>query len=158
MIYKWKDSSRFKADAEKVQDELKKIGDNIKPDDVVKYAEKKRSELNKCFEWDDSKASHLYRLDQARQILRSIVFIPEESKKEQIEYEIRAYENIVENDERSYKLTTEILKDEELAEQLIISIIKNIREYERKLTSYQHIGKNIINVKFLLQDFLKKVS
>jgi len=37
---------------------------------ILKEAKKKNSPLNSLFEWDDAKASHEYRLSQARSIIR----------------------------------------------------------------------------------------
>jgi hypothetical protein len=39
---------------------------------VLNEAKNKKSSLNKCFEWDDSRAGHLYRLIQARTLIRSV--------------------------------------------------------------------------------------
>lgn len=70
---KWKIDGIFKADAQKVYSE---IGDmQTTPEDVLRKAEDPESELHKCFEWNDSKAAEKYRLVQAREILRSIVYV-----------------------------------------------------------------------------------
>jgi hypothetical protein len=47
-----------------------------KAEDVIKFAQNKNNPLHKCFEWDDKKASHEYRLWQARKLIVSVQFIP----------------------------------------------------------------------------------
>jgi hypothetical protein len=44
----------------------------ITPDKIVKEASNKNSLLHPIFEWDDSKAGHNYRLQQARTLLNNI--------------------------------------------------------------------------------------
>jgi hypothetical protein len=57
-------------------DELRRLintqGGVIEPEDVVRSARPKRSPLHKSFEWDDAVAGPLYRLDQARALLRKV--------------------------------------------------------------------------------------
>ena len=45
---------------------------NLTADAVVAEAANKRSPIHHLFEWDDSKAAHAYRIDQARMLLRGI--------------------------------------------------------------------------------------
>lgn len=42
----------------------------LKPSSVLKMAMKKSSPLHDRFEWDDAKAGHEHRLDQARRLIR----------------------------------------------------------------------------------------
>lgn len=44
----------------------------LTPEGVVKAAARADSPLHSHFEWDDSKAGHAYRLQQARQLIRSV--------------------------------------------------------------------------------------
>lgn len=63
----------FKADAQKVADEISSIGLSVKPEEIVDKARDESTELHKCFEWDDTKAAERYRLHQARQIVCHLV-------------------------------------------------------------------------------------
>ena len=70
----------FKADAEKVYSELETIGTKS-PQNIVDYAEEHPdSELHKCFTWDDSKAANEWRKQEARQVVRLLVFADDETK------------------------------------------------------------------------------
>jgi len=105
-VYSWKEGSHCKGDAAKVGAELEVIGKQVTPDSVVAFAAKhKKSELHGEFEWDNEKAGHLHRLNQARHLLACIVIEREirtsSGKKELVI--ARAYENVkVPDDKRLY--------------------------------------------------------
>ena len=90
---KWKVSGIFKADAQKVYEE---IGDtSVSPEEILKKARKKRSELHKCFEWDDSVAAERYRLQQARQIIQLLVITPKYEDDEPVRvFQITSEKNV----------------------------------------------------------------
>lgn len=79
MEVEWKINGIFKANAQKVYEE---IGDRkVTPEEVLEQAKNDEySELHKCFEWDDSIAAEKYRLSQARQIIQLLVIKPEKKE------------------------------------------------------------------------------
>ena len=74
IIATWRTPGIFKADAQKVCDELREIGEEFTPEEIVDAARDEETELHKCFEWDDKKAAHGYRLQQARILTSQLVF------------------------------------------------------------------------------------
>lgn len=101
---KWKVSGIFKADAQKVYEE---IGDtSITPEELLEKARKKRSELHKCFEWDDSVAAEKFRLQQARQIIQLLVITP----KYEDDIPVRVFQ--ISSEKNVYQPTRMIFKDE----------------------------------------------
>jgi hypothetical protein len=58
-------------EAEEAIGGLMQLGE-LTPLRVVQEAADDRSPLHQCFEWDDSKAGHEHRIDQARRIIRSV--------------------------------------------------------------------------------------
>ncbi len=52
----------------------------LSPDIVVKAAENPDSPLHDYFEWDDAKAAHAHRLQQARQLIRVVQYEFKEDK------------------------------------------------------------------------------
>ena len=74
IIATWRMPGVFNADAQAVCDELRQLGDEFSPADVVEKAKDNFTELHKCFEWDDTTAAEKYRLHQARQITSNLVF------------------------------------------------------------------------------------
>lgn len=107
--YSWK-CYQFKANAQRVGEELENIK-NITNKNVLEYAkENVKSELHKCFEWNDTIASEKYRLFQATQLISSISLVIQEKpiKKQKIYYSIR----IEEEGERTFKNIKNILENE----------------------------------------------
>lgn len=74
IVATWRTPGLFKADAQKVCNELREIGEEFTPEEIVEAAEDESKELHKCFEWDDKKAAYGYRLNQARILTSQIVF------------------------------------------------------------------------------------
>jgi hypothetical protein len=74
IVATWRTPGLFKADAQKVCNELREIGEEFTPEEIVEAAEDESKELHKCFEWDDKKAAYCYRLNQARILTSQIVF------------------------------------------------------------------------------------
>lgn len=116
--YSWK--FNINANAESVGKELEEIEmmGEVTSEQVLEYAEKNpNSELHKCFEWDNEKASKNYRLIQANRILCSIsIEIKEEPVVKQ-----RIYVNVrsQESGEKTFKNIKEVLKNDDEYQQLI---------------------------------------
>lgn len=83
MQAEWKIKGIFKADAQKVANE---IGENsITPEQVLEKARNdENSELHKCFEWNDGIAAEKYRLIQARKIIINLAYVPKEKTDEPV--------------------------------------------------------------------------
>ena len=83
MQAEWKIKGIFKADAQRVADE---IGENsITPEQVLEKARNdENSELHKCFEWNDGIAAEKYRLIQARKIIINLADVPKEKTDEPV--------------------------------------------------------------------------
>lgn len=72
---------------EAIREELLRIHDEngeLTPPMVVEEARNDESPLHACFEWDDQKAGHSFRLWQARSLIRTVTFVVE--KKGQAEH------------------------------------------------------------------------
>ena len=74
IVATWRTPGIFKADAQKVCDELREIGEEFTPEEIVEAAKDNTKELHKCFEWDNDKAANSYRLYQARILTSQIIF------------------------------------------------------------------------------------
>lgn len=90
MRAEWKIKGIYKADAQKVADEIGEKG--ITPQEVLEKARDKNSELHKCFEWDNNVAAEKYRLQQARAIIINLVYVAKEKEEQPV---------------RCYQITTE---------------------------------------------------
>lgn len=105
-------------------------GGLLKPEDVVEFARtNKQSELHGRFEWDDTKAAHAHRLEQARGIIRVFVEVIPHT---QTSY--RAYVSL-EPDRHSgegYRRTVQVMSNEEHRQQLLLQAIKRLNGMRRE--------------------------
>lgn len=91
IIATWRTPGIFKADPQKVCDELKVLGDEFTPDEIVEKAKDSTTELHKCFEWDNDAAAEKYRLHQARMLTSNLVFLKESDDEEEQPVLVRVY-------------------------------------------------------------------
>ena len=67
----------YKADPQLIFEELKDLGEDLgefKPEQIVERARDERTELHKCFDWNDTRAAEKWRLHQAVQLTSNLVF------------------------------------------------------------------------------------
>lgn len=142
MTYKWS-MGVFRGDANKVGKELEGIEkeSELTNYNVLDFAKRNtRSELNKCFEWNDTIAGEKYRLVQANQLLQSISIVISDTEPEEV---TKAFVNIKTKEE------TRIFKN-------IVSVIENDEEYsqlkekaKRDFISYKNKYDKILKLKDL---------
>lgn len=71
--YAAKPGAQFpKARAQEIGEYLETFGDQVTAEEIVEDASRKASPLHDLFQWDNTKAAHLYRMQQARNILGHI--------------------------------------------------------------------------------------
>ena len=156
MVYKmkWKDAGALSADAEKIGEELKTLGNEITTENIVEKAKDEKTELHKCFEWDDKKAAIIYRKDRAMYIIGHLIIIPETEDNEESPQIIRAYESVTKDDRRFYAPIQKILNNEDWRKEVFAAIQKSIDELIRKLETYENmsgIKHKIFEVKEVLE-------
>lgn len=124
MEVKWRIEGIYKADAQKVADE---IGDNrISPQELLEKAMDVNSELHKCFEWNDSIAAEKYRLQQARGILINLVYKEKESKVEPVRmFQITTQKNV-------YQPTVQFLVQEDEYQNLLKRAKSELESFKKR--------------------------
>ena len=138
MVYSWKTGCCFKANADKCKAEIDTLSIKTR-ENVVGFARNRKTELHKCFEWDDTKAAEKYRLDQAGEVLRSIVFV---SVVHDEEISVRAYERESMENKSAYRDVAESLTDESFKQVIINRVKRDIDSMENVALSYQHFFDN----------------
>jgi len=73
-IYKWKQGWYSQADPNKVGAEIETL-ETISQKSIVDKARDEKTELHKCFEWDDSIAGEKYRQHQAGTLLADLQIV-----------------------------------------------------------------------------------
>lgn len=131
-MVEWKIKGLFKANAQDVYDEITSIGKEVTPEQIVEKASDASTALHSCFEWDDKKAAHKFRIGQAQMIVRNIVekVEYEDSDGRERQFVVRAivsgnkydnkYETIrhcIENPESFARLQASMLRDLEVFKQ-----------------------------------------
>lgn len=90
IVAKWKNGfeTMFKADAQLVAEEIRSIGEEPTTKQIVDAARDPKTELHKCFEWDDAVAAEKYRLKQAQYVVHFLVIQNEPDKADKPEIRV----------------------------------------------------------------------
>ena len=124
MKYEIRDRFGIKGKAETVGATLDTIrtknGGRMTAADVVAEARKKTSPIHDEFEWDDTEAARLHRLEQARYLIRAVVVVPEDGETDFSP--VRAFVRIGEPDKQrggTYASITDVMQDEDARAELL---------------------------------------
>lgn len=129
-IAKWERGfeTLFKADAQQVAAEILSIGESATPQQIVAKAKDAKTELHKCFDWNDQTAAEKYRIHQARQIVCHLVIQrPESNTPKQ---EMRFFFKVRENE--GYKPTERIFRNEDEHALLLARARAELAAFQRK--------------------------
>jgi len=122
--------------------ELRQRQGVLTPQIVVEDARPKNSVLHDRFTWDDAEAAEAYRLDQARDLIRSV-------RVQYVEHDgqissTRAFVNIDRPPKREYVPVEEVRDDPVLTE---IALRDAEREWRSLFTRYQHLEQFLAMVR-----------
>lgn len=135
MTYQWKVPGIMPVDAQTAGNELQRIYERdgvIEPETVVEESKNPSAPLHSCFEWDDEKAAHKYRITQAQGIIRAIVSVDEA---EQVP-ETRAFVNV----DREYHPVSVVIRNPEKRDTLLQNALNELRWFEKKYNSLQELS------------------
>ena len=133
----WRTPGVFKADAQKVCDELQQIGEEFKPEDIVEAAKDEDKELHKCFEWDDEKAAYSYRLHQARKLTSELIFKREVTEENPSHAPIRVFNKT--DYTGGYKIPERTFKVQDEYETLLQKAWSELRQFKVKYAALQEL-------------------
>lgn len=125
----------FKADAQKVADEISSIGLSIKPEEIVDKARDESTELHKCFEWDDTKAAEKYRVYQARQIVCHLIVkeVDDEPQKREVRFFYKT------DSQEGYKPTSYIMRNEDEYQKLLDRALSELKAFQKKYSTLKEL-------------------
>jgi len=125
-------------DAKKLGPVLEKIvskADPAKlPEAIIEQAKSTGSPLHRYFEWDDSKAAHKHRLDQARCMIRSIEIVRVDTRG--TEQRVRAIEHVKGT---GYVPTETILKSANQTKNLLDRFLGEVEALTRRWNAYSNL-------------------
>lgn len=138
----WKIDGLYKADAQKVYDEITSIGDQYTAQEVVEKAKDENTELHSLFEWDNDVAADKYREQQARYILCSLVVKTETEQGECVPIRV-----IVNSGQHSpYRPIQMVVTNEDEYNSLLARALNELKAFQNKystLTELQSIFDEI---------------
>lgn len=136
ITHTWKMPGIFKADAQKVGEEISALGDEVTPQQLVEAARDESTELHKCFEWDDTIAAEKWRLHQARQVFCFLVIREEEPKPEDVP--VRVWHK---NDSGGYKRAELVFRQEDEYQKLLQAAYAELRAFKIKYARLQELSE-----------------
>lgn len=147
MIYKYKDApikARITAQVAGDQIEIlrERNGGFVQAMDVVNEARPKKSPLHPVFEWDDDVAAELYREDQARHLIRSVVIVSREADDENPEHIVRAFVHIKTESASAYTSVGIAMGDESMRQHVLDRAWREIESWRRRyenLEEFAHV-------------------
>lgn len=123
-LVKWIIPNIFKADANKCYSEILEL-ENITPSEVLERARDEKSELHKCFEWDDSKAAEKYRTIQAGDVIRALYIVHKDE-------EVAPVRVLSRTSSSSYQPTRTFLTNENEYDNLLRRALSELESFKRK--------------------------
>ena len=130
MTYQWKVPGIMQVDAQTAGNELQRIYERygvIDPEVVVLESESPSAPLHSCFEWDDEKAAHKYRITQAQGIIRAIVAVDERQENP----DTRAFVSV----QSEYHPVSVVIQNPEKRDVLLQNALNELHWFEKKYNS-----------------------
>lgn len=159
----WKTGTCIKADAADVYNELEALRAQtgaLKPEDIVDMARASTSAAHGAFTWDDTKAAHKCRLDEARHLVRSITVVRSEAKEQGPQ---KAYVNVVTAKKPDapakhvYTSVEDALSDAAMRQQILDRAHSEMEAFKRKYQVLTELA-NVIQAIDTTLASLKKAS
>ena len=139
-IIKWSINGIFKADASKCYEEIREIGDEVKPEQVLDKAKDTSSELHKCFDWNDTSAAEKYRLIQARDVIRHLIVVKRDDEDEREPVQFRVMLKNERTQESGYKQTIVMVKDEDEYKKLLNQAYAELHSFKQKYSCLSELA------------------
>lgn len=144
MVYQWKSGARIRADAQLAGEMCMKLADEgrLTAKDLLDESRPVDAPLHDEFEWDDSLAAESWREHQARNIINSLLIVPEKSEP------VRGFFKI-EQAERNYHSVTAILSRKDTAQRLFDNAMRELMAFQRKyqaLEQFNEVWQAIANI------------
>lgn len=138
---------------------LKEIADandgELRAIDVVNAAAVPESPLHSQFEWDDTKASHAFRLQQARQLIRVQVQYIGPVNDPQLS---RVYVSLTPDRVKlhgGYRVLTDVMSVEGMRQQVLADALEDMRRFSAK---YAHLTELAGVIDAMMQAMQKEVA
>jgi hypothetical protein len=154
--YEWNEGTRLNVDANIAGKELERIEKRdsgvIRPEVLVSESRPKKAPLHPCFTWDDAKAAELYRLGEARLIIRSIRVL-EVFEGNQEPQPIRGFVHVSDAEKGGgYQSVARVMSSEELRLQAINYSIGLLNQAKDRLAELRGLEKSVRKIEAVVRD------
>lgn len=126
-------ADRKRAELERIR---KANGGVLRPADVVHAAKAKSSPLHDYFEWDDGKAAHQHRLEQARLLIRCTVELVGEDEKP-VKMYVSLQSRRAEGD--SYQSLRDVVQSRPLREELLRQALAEADAWRKRYEKFREL-------------------
>lgn len=143
VIYGWRPGSRVNLDPQKAGEALNRLekahNGLLEPEMVVEAARPEDSPLHPHFEWDDTKAAGLYRVDQARELIRAVTIDISHSNIEP--RTIRAFVNLEVDGQQGYMSTPRAMSDVDLRKQVLARAFAELEAWRARHAELSELAR-----------------
>ena len=129
----------YKADPQKICDELRLICDKpegCKPEQIVEKARDKKTELHKCFTWNNTEAAEKWRIHQAVQLTSNLIFKREAKEDGTMPPPVRIFNR---TDSGGYKIPERVFKVQNEYEALLQKAMAELHQFKVKYAGLQEL-------------------
>lgn len=117
-----------------------KSGGVLSEESVVDEASKPDHPLHDRFTWDDSEAGRLWRLEEARMLIRSVYVTFENKGSEPIR--VRAYTSLPSDrmSDGGYRSLSDVMSNKELRKELLAAALSDLEAFQRKYSRLEELA------------------
>lgn len=136
MVYKWRIPGIVPVDAQTAGEELERIYKRdgiITPEKVLEDNTETGTPLHNCFEWDNTAAAHKYRVKQAKEIIQTIIFVPDSVPQSP---PVRAFVSV----SKDFHPISVVLDDDSMKESLLSCAVSELKAFQRKYQTLSELA------------------
>ena len=156
MVYAWKKGSYISVDPQQSGEELQRIRDKygrVETEIVIDEARSEDSPIHEHFVWDEQEASHLYRKQQARNMINAVRVVSEEGNVSPVP----VFVNVREESENYYQNINVVVQTPDLWKQVLNEVTAKLMSYETRLSALMSMEQDQSRVKST-QRLIKSLS
>ena len=144
MIYEWK-MRKYPIPAQSAGEEVERIAAvrALTPEAIVEESKKKDSLLHPVFEWDNHRAGHEWRKQQARIMLGNLVTVSIGESK--LTEPTRAFVNVYKGEER-YTSVDIVVNDAELLDLMLSQALEELNSFRKKYRTLKELEQVFVAI------------
>lgn len=118
----------------------------LTPPNIVQAARDPNSPLHVFFEWDGRKAAQEYRLEQARGLVRAVIYTPAEGDDNDTRVYVHVIDQVEDRQRPKYVGLEEALRDPEYRAQILEQAKREARAFREKYAVLKELAKVFVAI------------